>query len=137
MEYEIGTFTQRLIDLFVSSKQLPNMHGEYTNRFGYTQSDSTKHKKRPDPKDLKYRIQQCINDTKTRIGDNQFMFDLGNEFMEENFPYYHILQQAPVIRKKGYGTVKIFAKETTKWYRLVVKCSLKNIHEMFVGKEWN
>lgn len=106
MEYEIGTFTQRLIDLFVSSKQLPNMHGAYTNRFGYTQSDSTKHKKRPDPKDLKYRIQQCMNDTKTRVGDNQFTFDLGNEFMEENFPYYHILQQAPVIRKKGYGTAK-------------------------------
>ena len=105
MEFEIGAFTQRLIDLFVSSKQVPNMGGSYTNRYGYTQSDSTKHKKRPDPKDLNYRIWQCMNDTKTGIGDIR-TFDLGSEYMEENFPYYHILQQAPVIRKKGKGTKK-------------------------------
>ena len=106
MEFEIGSFTQRLIDLFVNSKQVPNMGGSYTNRFGYTQKDETKHKKRPAPRDLNYRIWQCMNDTKSKVDNNKMTFDLGSEYMEEYFPYYHILQQAPVIRKKGRGTKK-------------------------------
>lgn len=32
------------------------------------------------------------------------MFDIGNEFAERTAPYYHILQDAQVIRKSGRGT---------------------------------
>ena len=105
MEFEIGAFTQRLIDLFANSKQVPNMGGSYTNRFGYTQEDSSKHPNRPTPRDLNYQIWNCMNSTKSGM-DNIMQFDLGSEFMEEYFPYYHILQQAPVIRKRGKGSEK-------------------------------
>ena len=40
------------------------------------------------------------------IGENIITFDIGNEQSEENYPYYHILEDAPVIRKKGRGTIK-------------------------------
>jgi len=33
-------------------------------------------------------------------------FDIGSEYAEMVYPYYHILQDAPVIRKKGRGTTK-------------------------------
>lgn len=33
-------------------------------------------------------------------------FDIGSDYAEENYPYYHILQDAPVIRKRGRGTTK-------------------------------
>ena len=32
------------------------------------------------------------------------IFDIGNEYAEREYPYYHILEDAPVIRKKGKGT---------------------------------
>lgn len=40
------------------------------------------------------------------ITDNGEMitFDIGSEYAEENYPYYHILEDAQVIRKKGRGT---------------------------------
>lgn len=33
-------------------------------------------------------------------------FNIGSDYAEQNYPYYHILQQAPTIRKKGRGTDK-------------------------------
>ena len=36
--------------------------------------------------------------------ENSATFDIGNEFAEENYPYYHILQDAQVIHVKGAGT---------------------------------
>ena len=38
--------------------------------------------------------------------DNVREFNIGSDFAEEKYPYYHILQQAPVIRKAGRGTKK-------------------------------
>ena len=38
-------------------------------------------------------------------GDGKsMMFDIGSDYAEENYPYYHILQDAQVIHKKGKGT---------------------------------
>ena len=108
MEYSITAFTNKLIELFVNSKYMPNMKGAYTNKYGITQLDSSKHKSRPEPRDLKNQIERSMNTTMAMDlnGEGQISFNIGNEFMELNFPYYHILQQAPVIRKKDQGTTK-------------------------------
>ena len=37
---------------------------------------------------------------------DQNIFEIGNENAEEKYPYYHILEDAPVIRKRGRGTKK-------------------------------
>ena len=38
--------------------------------------------------------------------DGILYFEIGNEYSEERYPYYHILEDAPVIRKKDRGTDK-------------------------------
>ena len=38
--------------------------------------------------------------------ENEISFNIGNEQMEKTHPYYHILENAPVIRKRGKGTDK-------------------------------
>ena len=40
------------------------------------------------------------------IDENTIAFDMGNEESEKTYPYYHILEDAPVIRKRGKGTTK-------------------------------
>ena len=37
---------------------------------------------------------------------DKIIFDIGNDYAEENYPYYHILQDAEVIRKRERGTKK-------------------------------
>lgn len=36
--------------------------------------------------------------------ENSIMFEIGSEYAEEYYPYYHILEDAQVIRKRGKGT---------------------------------
>lgn len=38
------------------------------------------------------------------MSGNMFIFEIGSDFAEENYPYYHILEDAEVIRKRGRGT---------------------------------
>ena len=33
-------------------------------------------------------------------------FDIGDDYSEQYYPYYHILQDSPVIHKRGKGTAK-------------------------------
>ena len=40
------------------------------------------------------------------LDENTLSFDIGNEFAEEKYPYYHILEDAPTIRKRGKSTEK-------------------------------
>lgn len=40
------------------------------------------------------------------FGSDEREFNIGSDLAEEKYPYYHILQQAPVIRKKYKGTKK-------------------------------
>lgn len=64
--------------------------------------DRQKHKLR-EPlhmRDLVFTDIPIITDGQTKI------FDVGSEIAEETHPYYHILQNAEVIRKKGKGTTK-------------------------------
>ena len=36
--------------------------------------------------------------------DQTMVFELGNEYAEQYYPYYHILEDAQVIKKRGKGT---------------------------------
>lgn len=40
----------------------------------------------------------------TYMSNGQMIFEIGNDYAEEYYPYYHILEDAEVIRKKGRGT---------------------------------
>ena len=40
----------------------------------------------------------------TFTSGKQIIFEIGNDYAEEYYPYYHILEDAEVIRKKGRGT---------------------------------
>lgn len=38
------------------------------------------------------------------MSSDQMIFEIGNDYAEEYYPYYHILEDAEVIRKRGRGT---------------------------------
>ena len=38
------------------------------------------------------------------LSNGTYVFEIGNDYAEEKYPYYHILEDAEVIRKKGKGT---------------------------------
>ena len=40
------------------------------------------------------------------LSNGTLVFEIGNDYAEEYYPYYHILEDAEVIRKKGRGTSK-------------------------------
>ena len=105
MEFTLSNFAERLAQLIHSSKLIPDMGSFYTNKHGYVQSDASKHSKRPQPRDLRSHISYSISSSLV-MGENFATFDIGNEKMEKNFPYYHILQEAPTIRKAYKATVK-------------------------------
>lgn len=81
--------------------------------------------------------------------NNEFFFDLGNEQLERDYPYYHILEDSEVIhkRKKGTSTSKgsqatIIDKSKRDYGKILVhttksgkKVITKNIVKMFVAKE--
>lgn len=90
MEYSIGAFANEIRNTLY--QEFP-YEGEYLKQ--------RKHKKTP----------QHIRDVaffknEMSISENIITFDIGNEYSEENYPYYHILQDAYAIKKKGKGTKK-------------------------------
>lgn len=118
MEYSLKDFAGWLQWYINTSDLMPDMKGIYTDKHGRTQRDDKKHSKRPTPRALKDQIR--ISMESSRIdNENIITFEIGNEQMEANFPYYHILQQAPVIRKRNKGTTKskgsqMYVKDTKK-----------------------
>lgn len=91
MEFTIQAFTNRLRELM------------YT-RFPYEPDaiKQKKHKKTPlHIVDVAFWKNPVIT-----IDENTLTFDIGNEESERTYPYYHILEDAPVIRKRGKGTAK-------------------------------
>ncbi len=104
MPFDIITFTNRLKELFTESPLFPNAPEYYENEWGSRQLNSEKHKGRQ-PLKLKTAVIQCIADTTMKEQDT-ITFDIGSESLERMHPYYHILEDAPVIRKKNKGTEK-------------------------------
>lgn len=88
MEFNLVAFTQRLRDLMYDKFPFEN---EYINK--------SKHKNRPGHiRDVAFRN----NDTE--YGENYTSFVIGNHYAEERYPYYHILEDSPYIRKRGKGS---------------------------------
>ena len=104
MPFDILTFTNRLKELFTESPLFPNAPEYYENEWGHRQLNSEKHKGRQ-PLKLKTAVIQCIADTTLKEQDT-ITFDIGSESLERMHPYYHILEDAPVIRKRNKGTEK-------------------------------
>lgn len=46
------------------------------------------------------------NNPTIMVSENEYTFDIGNEYSEEHYPYYHILEDAPYIRKRNQATAK-------------------------------
>lgn len=68
-----------------------------------------KHKSRP-----KHIRDVAFMDNKVEyLGDDIRVFDIGNDYAEEYYPYYHILEDAPVIHKKYEGTQKSKGSQAT------------------------
>ena len=105
MTYDIFSFVSKLKDYFSNSPLFPYMYGEYLSGYGIMQDSAKKHPKRS-PAHLKDMTIQCLSQTTQFVDENIIMFDLGNEKMEKYYPYYHILQDTPFIRKKNTATRK-------------------------------
>lgn len=62
-------------------------------------------KERPrNPLQLNQQVKNELSKPMDTLGLNEFYFDLGSERLEAIYPYYHILEDAEVIHKKGKGT---------------------------------
>lgn len=105
MEFEIGAFTSDLMELFLNSPLFPVMpNGKYIDKNGYEQEDSAKHPFRS-PLTLKEATDNCMKETYSR-DEISTSFDIGSEKMELTHPYYHIINQAPNIKKRYKATKK-------------------------------
>lgn len=67
--------------------------------FPYFEDEELNRKKHPNRtkhiKDIAF-----MDNGYTQITDNLFVFEIGNEESESKYPYYHILEDSPVIRKR-------------------------------------
>ena len=95
MDFSVESFARGLFELLLESNQFPFMRDEAL--------DKAKHPKR-NPLHLRDAIRQ--NTIFISGGENVRVFEIGNEMLEHSHPYYHILEDAPVIRKRGKGTAK-------------------------------
>lgn len=90
MEYNITDFTNELRSLMYDKFPLES-----------EELKMAKHKKTP----LHIRDVAFMQNEIT-VSEDQNIFEIGNVESEEKYPYYHILEDAPVIRKRGKGTNK-------------------------------
>lgn len=94
MEYNIADFTTRLRELmYLAFPNLPER--------GKNASGTPKHKTdNQEIRNVAFKNNLTISEL------DQTIFEIGNELSEEKYPYYHILEDSPVIRKRGKGTKK-------------------------------
>lgn len=94
MEYSITAFVDRLRELmYIQFPYLPDR--------GKNPSGSYKHGQHNGQiRDVAFKNNPVI------YTQDSATFDIGNELAEQYYPYYHILEDAPAIRKKYKGTKK-------------------------------
>ena len=86
-EFDINEFTELLRDY---------LYGLFPRESD--KAKETKHSTRP----LHIR-DIAFGNLPTRDEDGAKVFEIGSEYAEEKYPYYHILEDAEVIRKRGKG----------------------------------
>ena len=95
MEYNIYDFVIVLRNEMY--KRFPNLVGR-----GFNYTGSPKHGKH----NQEIRDVAFDKNPTNFVTDNMISFDIGNDFAEKYYPYYHILQDSPVIHKREKGTTK-------------------------------
>lgn len=95
MEFELNDFTKRLRELMYD--RFPNL----PNR-GINPSGTPKHGQHNE----EIRNVAFKNNPTYMLDENSNGFEIGNEFSEEYYPYYHILEDSPYIRKRDKSTKK-------------------------------
>lgn len=90
MDFDINAFVEKLRKLMY-------------NAFPYESDDLKKIKH---PKTPKHIRDVAFYNNQVLPYESGYMFEIGNAESEKSYPYYHILEDAPVIRKKGKGTKK-------------------------------
>lgn len=93
MEYTISAFTDRLRELMY-------------DRFPYMKDEALNRKKHPNRQEHIRDVAFMNLPIGIEDNGNVMVFNIGSEFAEEKYPYYHILEDAPFIRKRGRGTDK-------------------------------
>lgn len=95
MEFEIGAFTKRLRELMYDN--FPRLEGR-----GFNPSGTPKHGEHNEEiRDIAF-----MNNQTYMLDMESYAFEIGNEYAEEYYPYYHILEDSPYIRKRDKGTGK-------------------------------
>ena len=97
MQYDINGFVKKLRDIMYLLFPEENEDLKLA-----------KHSTRPwHIKDIAFKRLPVKADTDGNI----VTFDIGSTYAEEYYPYYHILQQAPVIRKRNKGDEKTMGSQ--------------------------
>lgn len=94
MEYSITSFVNRLRDLmYVQFPYLPDRGRNYNESYKHGTHNGQ-------IRDIAFKSNPVL------YTQDSATFDIGNEHAEQFYPYYHILEDAPVIRKRNKGTKK-------------------------------
>ena len=95
MEYTLASFTKRLRELMYDN--FPKLEGR-----GFNPSGTPKHGEHNE----EIRNVAFQNNPTFMLDENSNAFEIGNDYAEEYYPYYHILEDTPYIRKRDKGTTK-------------------------------
>lgn len=113
-QFSVDAFRDTIFESLLNSPLFPYMRDSETDR--------AKHPKR-EPLHLK----EAIRTKPHKMGfENTAIFEIGDEQLESSHQYYHILQQAPVIRKRGKGTIK--SKGSQMYEKDVGKRDYEKVH---------
>lgn len=96
MEYNIRDFVEKMRNYFY--RQFP-YEPDIVNEQKHILNN-----KNPKPKHI--RDVAFMQNPVQYLTEDLVIFEIGNEESEKDYPYYHILEDAPVIRKKDKGTGK-------------------------------
>lgn len=92
MEYTLDAFFNSLIT-------------QMGSKFPYMQNSELDRRKHPNREPLHLR-DAIMNSIVPIHSFNSITFDIGSDVLETTHPYYHILEDSQVIRKRGKGTTK-------------------------------
>ena len=99
MEYTIDSFVSRIREVMYDNFPYFPDGKMYRSSWGVMQDNAQKHPNRTDHiRDIAFMNLPITTNMETRS------FDIGSEYAELLYPYYHILQDSEVIHKRYQGT---------------------------------
>lgn len=107
MDFSLKAFMEQLRQQMYI--EFPTFEGEYPNQFGYMQTNNKKHPNR----DRHIKNVAFFDNQPIYVDENMIIFDIGNEKAEKLYPYYHILEDSPIIRKREKSDAKTRGSQAT------------------------